>query len=376
MTSETRKAVLVIDDDPDNTKVLLGNLYRIADVVHPRDLDRAQLKYARVVLVDHRLDPENWTERDALPLAAQPMDGVAIAGIILGHLRNSAGAQSPTVVALFSNELKLLTPGFSAPTEHLAARISGLDWAFAKSSDTDTLERRVKSLLRAVRELPKAWPEEAGPLVNQLSQLLGLERTTRWSQTALDHVLRCHPPIHELADWSSGLAFMKWWMHSILPYPTCLVDRQSLALRLGTTPNWLEKHLTSGTRLWKILRASLYSGILDEFMPERWWVAGIDHVIWSKAAKGALDRGGMSAWLKSLTDDKPEATTDDDTLVVGEQLTLTSQVGRLNECVRISPDDWPVYADQAWTTIALARAIPRLGSLVTPDDMHKLKAGA
>ena len=42
------------------------------------------------------------------------------------------------------------------------------------------------------------------------------------------------------------------------------------------------------------------------------------------------------------------------------------------DVVRIMPDDWPSYAGQAWTTLALARRHPRLAAIVTEADSERL----
>ena len=44
----------------------------------------------------------------------------------------------------------------------------------------------------------------------------------------------------------------------------------------------------------------------------------------------------------------------------------------IGDSVRIRPDDWPLYADQAWTTIELAKSEPKLRSLVMIEDADRL----
>src|SRR5688572_3004489 len=139
--------VLVIDDEPEIIRRTLTELGADLEVAHPEDLTLDQLSEAHVALVDHHLSSKNWPQRDELPFAAQPADGIALAGILLGHLRRrEAGHFPPTAIALFSNQLSSVTPGLQDPPEHLAARASALHWAFSKSTLDGSLVRRVRSL--------------------------------------------------------------------------------------------------------------------------------------------------------------------------------------------------------------------------------------
>jgi len=45
----------------------------------------------------------------------------------------------------------------------------------------------------------------------------------------------------------------------------------------------------------------------------------------------------------------------------------------MEESVRIRPDDWPSYADQAWTTIEMAKNEPKLRAIVIREDVELVK---
>jgi hypothetical protein len=42
------------------------------------------------------------------------------------------------------------------------------------------------------------------------------------------------------------------------------------------------------------------------------------------------------------------------------------------DAVRVQPDDWPVYAEQAWAATEDARDEPRLAAAVIATDRHRL----
>jgi hypothetical protein len=48
----------------------------------------------------------------------------------------------------------------------------------------------------------------------------------------------------------------------------------------------------------------------------------------------------------------------------------TSQ--KASAAVRIQPDDWPIYADQPWVTLDLARSNPRIAAIVIQQDRDRL----
>jgi hypothetical protein len=370
MSSE--KPILVIDDEPEQVRGILLELTDEAEVLHPDDLKDEHLHAASLLLVDHHLDDANWPKRSHYPLTCQPRDGLALAAIFQSHLRIASQAR-PVAVALLSGQLTEVT-GLNNPPEHIAARACGLDWAFAKAQNpvlAFPLPARIRSFAKAVRALPQPWPTEPNQSHQKLTELLGIQNA-EWAGIALLHVDRCHPPVHEPAFWTHGTALLRWLAQQILPYRTFLLDRNQLAIRLGVTPRWLGRNLSAGSPLLEAITDALYRGILRELMGERWWIAGIDTLLWNVTDGGSVGVDEVRNWLKQHTGEEPEPLSSDETLILNEDLCFDGSTAPYVDCVKVWPDDWPAFAEVPWTTVALARATPRLGALVMASDMDKL----
>jgi hypothetical protein len=66
------------------------------------------------------------------------------------------------------------------------------------------------------------------------------------------------------------------------------------------------------------------------------------------------------------------SASDNPIICVDENYQPLSEACSPKDVVRIQPDDWPVYASQAWTTVELARRHPRLGAIVAAEDEEKV----
>src|SRR2546422_7082713 len=97
-----------------------------------------------------------------------------------------------------------------------------------------------------------------------------------WSDQAWDDVESCHPPLHEMSERSHGLAFIRWLLHSVLPYPAFLYDTHRLAARLRVSPVTFRRTLERSRRLDRVLAAYRYNGIVAGFLGQRWGKAGIE----------------------------------------------------------------------------------------------------
>lgn len=73
--------------------------------------------------------------------------------------------------------------------------------------------------------------------------------------------------------------------------------------------------------------------------------------------------------MKSLKEAEP-------VVVLDEGYCALERVCDITEAVRIQPEDWPPYADQAWTTIELANEISSLQAIVVAEDRLRLERRA
>jgi hypothetical protein len=365
--------IVVIDDEPETARAILLRLDGV-EVLHPRDVTEDHVQGAALLLVDHHFEPENWPDRSQYPITCRPQDGLALAAVMQSHLRSELSSyHSATAVALLSGKLHEVT-GLSEPPEHLAALACGLDWAFAKTQSPGIdLASRVRSLADAVIALSPKWPDEPDKSRNEVARLLGL-LDTAWIGIAMPHIDRCHPPVDDFARWTHGTAFIRWLAQRILPYRTFLMDLEHLAIRLGVTPGWLRMNLENENDLRRALTGTEYRGILQNFLGPRWWVAGVDTLLWQGTDGGSLDSEKVYKWLETQARNEPDRITEDATLILTENMRFDGATAPFSECVRVLPDDWPIFAEIPWTTIERARTAKRLNAVVLAADLDRLTA--
>ena len=373
-----RPRVLVIDDKSDDERVRVGELDRQVDasVQHPQDVTEYDLQSADLVLVDYILD--DWPERDnASSIALKPLNGLALAAVLREQAHKGATARQPTAFALRSAHLDEL-PGDLPPQEreHAFARAHDLEWVFPKDQASwgVPVVQQIVSLAHAVQRLPLEWPQDSSERTWGIVQkLLALPPEEPWMARAEEDVEACHPPLHGLSRASHGLAFLRWLLHVVLPYPCFLWDAHHLAARLRVTYESLSSALSEDNDLTRLLEPFRYEGILSDFLGPRWWRSGAEAFVWQLTDGDPFDVRGIPSVLASKTSVELRSTEYVQPVVcVDHNHVPLPTLSRIEDAVRIQPDDWPPYADQAWTTIELANQDPSLGALVISEDKDRL----
>ena len=352
--------MLVVDDRPDNSMRLALEAEVEVVVVSPEDVTFENLSKASLVLVDYKLD--EWQQASNLCLASRPPDGLALASVLrrhLGHGRwddeESAHRRLPAI-ALHTAELVDLAGHLPHENRHhMLATLNNLEWVFGKS-DADRFVQIV-DLSKAMQGLAE-WLDADEP---RLSQLLGLDNEA--SSRLLDDIESCRPPLHEMSDWSKGLAVIRWLLHRILPYPTMLIDSNHLAARFGVLPTDALQQSAD------ILEDCKYKGILAHFFGPRWWRARVEQKIWEGTDGGyssseqlvELARVWLDPTVKGAPGPYPVVCVDDN-------FQSTCNLQPIGMCVRIQPDDWPAYAEPAWMEQDQIRHDPTLRNLVMRED--------
>jgi hypothetical protein len=375
MSSTNQPSVLIIDDLPGDQGLRIAELGKKARVrgVHPEEVAETMLIDADLVLVDYVL--EHWPERDASESISRiPLDGFALAAILRGHTLMKTS--SPTALAIYSARLdELSRPLPSEPREHVIARAHNLEWVFSKveASQGVPLAEQIASLASAVKLLPKSWPSgNEAQTRGQVQKLLGLPDQP-WTEQAWEETNNCYPPIHELSEWTHGLAFVRWMLHRILPYPCFLLDATYLAARLRISPLSLVAEYTENSQFRRMLANSEYKGMLAGFLGPRWWRAGVETTLWKLTKGNSFDTKALHNTLrqKGARRLRP-AGMDQPVVCLDENYRPTDNFGSYQTAVRVQPDDWPPYADQAWIPIELARSAPRLHALVIQQDRDRI----
>ncbi len=371
-------AVIIVDDDPGGgANTIAGNLGRRglrAEVIPPERLTLAHLIEADLILVDYAL--ERWVEpRDEAIverspneqlIAGRPSNGLALAAVIRSLLPEDDRLRG---IALLSAQLHELIQDFSqSVTEHAAARINGIEWAFDKNAIAvlPDLSERIKSFAQALGTLQSDWRDEAEDPEAALVRLLALDSVSEWSDVALRDVHAAQPPINQFAKASHGLSVLRWLAQRILPYPTFLLDDRRLTMACGIDLRELDDQLDA-RELEAVFGAYRYRGPLSEFLGPRWWRAGIrqelrqgvsDTVPSVATAQFVSSRIGRS--LRAL--DPPTSV-----LAIDAELNPTGAIAR-ERAVRVRPDDWPAFAETGWMDREIVRGDAALIDLVDPAD--------
>lgn len=366
----SRPVVLMVDDDPDSIEPQAAALSTAFSIIRkaPSDVTATDLRRAHVALIDYSL--RDWPERDRQEsIAFQPQNGVALASTLRSYADEFL-QRRPKAYAIHSGRLTDLSGGL--PTrgrEHAIARAANLEWVFLKGpGGLEQLISKVKSLATGMSRFPSTWPTDLAGGSSELTKLLALSATQLWAGRAEEDVKRCSPPAHSAAVATRGHAVARWLLHQILPYPTFLLDKYYLAARLFVTADSLEEALRDRAAT-KAISSALYRGAFAGFLGPRWWRAGVEHLLWEWTKGAAFDRDAVLTAVRRRFGDvaevdqrRPVVLVDDDSF------RPTSEVADLSEVVQVQPDDWPVYAEQAWMIAAEAIDDAELRVLIPAVD--------
>lgn len=386
--------VLFVDD---SDQMELGELRRLLQphqvrvrLRHPEETLMVDLDWADLVVVDYFL--LSWAERDDIDsVARKPCDGLAaiasMRSVLLPKLSERLpGTVPPRTVAfaLWSSNLKEAT--FELPEvvlPHVFSRENNLEWAFRRDDlSQEQGNRQIALLAHAVKDLPDRWPSEPSRAEQQMLILLGLTSnnensgdagTGLWRNDARDEVLNCRPPVHELSERSHGLALLRWLLHRIFPYPCFLLDEQQLCARLRVDA--LEGGSASEASLAEVLLPYKYSGMLAGFGGNRWWRSGVEDWLFNET-DGQSGIPSIVAELARSHGATASRSWRRPVIVLNGDLSRSHKFAEVEQTVRIRPDDWPVFADDAFALREQAVEDPTLRALVQPADQPLLDPAA
>jgi hypothetical protein len=320
----------------------------------------------------------------------RPLDGLALAAVLRSHVENSDNLRP--LFALHTGYINRLTPDLPADVgEHVAARLNNLEWVFRKTDPATsaafeseileaplvspyllatgpTLPARIRALASVAQDTTD-WVD-LGPdsVENAVAEFLAIPATVEWFGTGYQDVRGCHPPLFELAAETRGLAFLRWMLHRVLPYPCFLIDSQRLALRMRIRHEDLLSLLSGSASFAEAFDSVRYSGALSGFVGPRWWRAGVEATLFELAGGDLFDLAAMEQSLNDLANRDLEYTPPGHVLNIGPDYQPAS-TGPRSWSVRISPDDWPSFADQAFASIDDVRSEDLLRRLVEVDDL-------
>ncbi len=373
-TTDARPTILIIDDEPQTVQALADALrargeYEI-EVHEPDDVAITEdlLRDSALILVDFQL--KRWARATAPHPTDRVADGLALAAMIRRFLvgDEEAPPPPPQAIALVTGAFRRLAhPLPDENRQHTFSRLNNLEWIFLKANQDEALATQVSLLARAVSELPVRWTEESA--MGELFRLLRVPHGAKAGASVEREILAAGPPIHEFATASHGVAFLRWMLHRILPYPTFLLDDFRLAARLGLTIDGLRAELGSATPLATFLAPARYDGVLAGFMGDRWWRPAVEHLLWESTGGRSFQSGPVTELLTRLCGRLPEFHGIEDPVVARNGDFESFRIVPLESAVPIRPDDWPPFADPAWTTQEMVEADQRLAALIIREDL-------
>jgi hypothetical protein len=372
MTTTAKPFVLHVDDVPDDLRTWEREVNATGRVVlgvhHPNDVTSDHLQRATVVLVDFKMD--KWPERDAaVPIGLRPVNGLALL-TVLQEAAYDLDKTTPRAFALFTAEMRAVARGL-VPQPHIIARANNLEWVFDKKSANLMRATCVAELATAVLALPKPWPGDSSDTAGSaLAGWLALPCNATWRTAAWEQILRCRPPIHEVAEHTHGIGVLRWALHRILPYPTFLIDDAHLASRLRVDLGSLREEISASPELAELIAPARYEGGLGNFAGRRWWRAAIESMIFDLASSDPASMQKLHAELQQRARSLKVIDAEAVFPVINEDYDVKDQLANASDVVEVVPDDWPPFADSAWALRSDIEAEPALEAIAASPDQR------
>lgn len=363
--------ILFIDDEPEEVRGFARAVADTggarADVVPPEEIDENLLGEASVILID--LSLEKWDGPALSKLKKPAMQGLGL----IAQLQEYVQQEFPKRAIAFgvnsgkvSNLAKDLAGG-----DHVLARVHNVEWVFRKERTYHP--QQLVELARAVRDLPDEWPTDGAKTREAVTKWLALNVDADWSERAWLDIEDCHPPFHGFSVHTRGIAFLRWMLHRILPYPTALIDSMQLAARLRVEPGSLDAALEKSERLRTWLRPAAYTGQLAGFLGPHWWKAGMNALLFELSAGRSGDLDELQRKVLELGEGTLVAVAAAQPVVVLDRdLRPLPTLCSIENAVRVQADDWPPFASPAWMQIDAVREDPALLSFVLEDDRDRV----
>lgn len=362
----SRPLILIVDDEPDLSESLRPLLHFQTqevevEILHPRDVQDIHLSAASVIVIDHYL--KYWKERDSQIPSLRIKDGIALAATF----RSQVAKREPSpAIVLRTGRLEQLRGNLpSKAAQHLIAWQHDIEWVLPKADPNFAVSESVQliELANAVARL-KDLLDQKIPMEHLVSDWLGLGQPD-WLEVAVDDVSETRPPVHSVAQRTHGASIMRWFLHRILPYPTFILNDRMVAIKLGVEYKWLVQELTESSELCQELSRFRYQGAFNEFDGTRWWRAGLSNFIVRATGGKPFDLDVLREVLGHKSCNTPSFLPDPiPVLAVDPDTMQSTQVVRADQAVRIAPDGWPTFADDAWAIRSDIRNEPHLAELV------------
>jgi hypothetical protein len=137
--------------------------------------------------------------------------------------------------------------------------------------------------------------------------------------------------------------------------------------------------LASGSPLSQKIEEFRYTGNLHDFNGRRWWRAGIDHFIDALLTEGDWDVSESEILANKLSElhggDLESLPQKHPVVAIDANYAESEWVIDSSEAVRLSPDLWPVFADEPWASVDDVDTDPYIRSLVAREEQNRIFGG-
>ena len=345
---------LVVDDEWEPSFARLT-----VEVVRPDDEDFAtKLESADgfdILLVDQNLELD-------VTLSMRAFDGASLVGHFRSWSRTRGTGLPPLVITTSDAEAFKSEVPTVGPSIPVGGTFVGREHRLAPSLDVEwLLDKTDARLPEKVESLSRAWSSLLGAhgSINALPILLGLpfrddKDSPHWSRLAHAAVLEVTLQFG-LAGVDNRIAtqsMLRWLLHRTLAFPGILVSDAYAAWALGVTRDSLEQF--SSASKCEVLAECVYSGLLSELFPRRWWLAGIDSLNWEIDRRMEENATQPGARQQFLSDFLPgSALVDHQTAGTVIAWTVDLMEGDLidtEQAVQLRPPGWPADAIFPWAS--------------------------
>ena len=324
-----------------------------------------------VVLMDYDLHEDDTT-------SSAPIDGIELLERFRAAIRTLQKAEKAIpLLTIYTGKYDKLVKELDCPSApYMVARRANVDWVFAKGiakKSTEISACRLESILSGFKR-----KFESTDLADdeQLHSLLDLPKDLPWTNLAKEQVRDARPPIQTMRDGIDRATLMRWLLQVALPIPGCFVGLDWTAVRLRISPEELATavHEYTDSNFSKSLDECRYKGPLADFYPERYWKAGIDHLIWELTQGRSPTNADVRENLTEAIGKEISALKEEAPVLLVSPVTFeqNNQITDMNDAVQIQPDLWPAEVELPWVRISEVEKDSKLRAIVVSEDRERL----
>ena len=371
------KKILYVDDNLETGWTRLEEIDCEFVAKGPNDFDTdsdisAALNGINVVLMDYELHGSE-------DVSSVPIDGIELLERFRAVIRHHQllGDQVP-LLTIYTGKLEKLINDFRCPSApHLVARHANVDWVFEKGKTqigTEITRHRLDTISSGFKFKFKNNETE---YENHLMSFLKLPPDLPWTSLAKEHLHEARPPIQTMEKAIDHAILMKWLLQVALPVHGCFVDLPWIATRLHLQLGELSEALRDKptSKFSKLLSKCKYKGALAEFyLEERYWRAGIIHVIWDLTrGLSPVNTKVRKILVEEIEKEIPILAENAPVLLVSPvNFEQTNQVADMDDAVQVQPDFWPEGVDLPWVEISEVEKDRELRAIVINEDRYRL----